>query len=182
MGAVGAIIGYFVMRDYKSKDQSIFIFFPLILLIFPLGYYSLKKFKEYTHISMSVASDLPATHRLGKSAAHDENEIEIHGESHYQDNLVKLFGAYTVDGHDESCQALLMREPSNHYDRNAIKCLINGLLVGYVNRDDAEVISSVLDKSGIKEITVGCTVRGGWKNDKEIGMYGVVVSIPKRFL
>ena len=44
--------------------------------------------------------------------------------------------------------AQLRREPSNQYDRNAIRVVIDDHSVGYVPREYAEVISPVLDRDG----------------------------------
>lgn len=39
----------------------------------------------------------------------------------------------------------LVREPNNHYDRNAVKCLSSGVMLGYVPRTDAPAVAKAMD-------------------------------------
>jgi len=106
------------------------------------------------------------------------DEIEITGESHYQDALIKLFGAYSKDGVFEHCSANLVAEPSNKYDKNAVRCEIGGLLVGYVNKDEAEDIAAHLRRQRQPSMVVNSNVKGGWNRSRsDQGPYGVTVEL-----
>lgn len=110
-------------------------------------------------------------------------EIEIAGESYYQEALVNIFGAYHQESQEIECEAKLVRDSRNSHDKNAIKCFINNLHVGFVNREDAEEIAYSMDKRNLSIFKVSATVRGGWKRGKgDQGMYGVVVNVPDEWI
>ena len=102
---------------------------------------------------------------------------EVVGESSYQKNLIAVCGPY---GQNESQQkqatAVLVPEPTNPYDKNAVAVQLSGRTVGYLSRETARSYCSNLKKRGLKNarLSVAAVVRGGWINDDgEIGMYGV---------
>lgn len=67
------------------------------------------------------------------------DSLEVVGESHYQDALRRLVGptnAYVR----LAVEAVLLAETDNQYDPNAISVWISGLHVGYLGRDEAEVL------------------------------------------
>ena len=108
----------------------------------------------------------------------DCDEVEIKGESHYQDALIKLFGSYSQDGVSECCSANLVAEPSNKYDKNAVRCEIGGLLVGYVSKDEAEDVAAYLRRQGQSSMVVNANVKGGWNRSRsDQGAYGVTVEL-----
>lgn len=59
-------------------------------------------------------------------------DFEIVGESNYQNNIA-LIGKQNPD----LITAILVPEPNNQYDTKAIRVDINGLIVGYLSKDDA---------------------------------------------
>jgi hypothetical protein len=81
--------------------------------------------------------------------------LEVVGESHYQDVLWRLVGG--DDGERVRCeiQAILVHEPTNACDGNAIQVRIEGQVVGYLSRDDADV-----DLPGLRSLTEhrGCSI------------------------
>ena len=108
----------------------------------------------------------------------DTDEVEIKGESFYQDALIALFGPYTAKGSRSECTAALVREPTNRHDKNALRCEISGHLVGYVNKDDAQTITEYMKKRKIDSLTVNASVNGGYlRTGKKPGMYGVTVEL-----
>lgn len=100
------------------------------------------------------------------------DEIELVGESKYQDNLLALFGPKQKHSIDETVSAELVAEPTNRHDPKAIKCEIGGKVVGYVPRSGAAEIHRLMVNGRVPCLA---TVRGGWKNDKSEGSYGVTV-------
>lgn len=60
--------------------------------------------------------------------------IDVVGESKFQDNLRALKGSYE---HDLKVTAILVREPSNTNDANAVRVEIGGKQVGYLTREMA---------------------------------------------
>lgn len=110
-----------------------------------------------------------------------EFECEVVGESHYQSALISITGGKTSDGHEFACEALLEREPENRKDRNAIAVSINGLRVGYLNRDHAATMTGIFKKHRLAGAYAGALIVGGWqrkarKNPE--GSFGVRLDIP----
>jgi hypothetical protein len=66
--------------------------------------------------------------------------LEVVGESHYQDNLWQLVGS---DDRSERVRvkitAVLAAEPDNPCDANAVAVWIDGLKVGHLSQDDAQL-------------------------------------------
>jgi hypothetical protein len=60
--------------------------------------------------------------------------LEVVGESHYQDTLWGIVGSDDGERVSHDTLALLMPEPDNAYDSNAVMVLIGGNLVGYLSR------------------------------------------------
>lgn len=107
-------------------------------------------------------------------------DFDIVGESRYQANLARIAGPKTEDGHDHDCMALLVPEPENPHDANAIRVDINGLTVGYISRDLAKGMARIFRKSTVVgAISADAKIVGGWyrpRNGSE-GSYGVKLDI-----
>jgi hypothetical protein len=101
------------------------------------------------------------------------------GESHYQDSLIAICGAYSRDGTEATYEGLIEREPANPHDPNAIMVKILGRKVGYLPREQAERVSEQMRGSGLSSATCSARVRGGWRtNQYDEGSYGVQLAIP----
>jgi hypothetical protein len=62
-------------------------------------------------------------------------DLEVVGESHYQENLWRLVGPHRRDERVRSAiHALLVAEDANPYDANAVAIWIEGLKVGHLSR------------------------------------------------
>ncbi|GAB3919443.1 hypothetical protein GCM10011575_30470 [Microlunatus endophyticus] len=71
------------------------------------------------------------------------------GESHYRDSLRSLFPAkLPAGGGSQSIDttAILLPEPSNKHDPNAVMVLVQGKQVGYLARDDAARYAPILNQ------------------------------------
>lgn len=82
--------------------------------------------------------------------------LHVVGESNYQDAL-----AATVDQHGRAVMAQLVAEPSNKYDRRAIRVDVGGRTVGYVPRDTTDVWHPVLASLNGQPATARAIVNGG---------------------
>jgi len=108
------------------------------------------------------------------------NTLDVVGEGHYQEALISIAGPKTKHGLNEGLDDLpvmiqLKREPTNPYDKNAVQCLIEGKLVGYIDRQDAPALQDVLrqrEKKGLKAEVPGYII-GGWKRPGSEGNYSV---------
>jgi hypothetical protein len=66
-------------------------------------------------------------------------DLEVVGEASYQDNLWRIVGGRS-SAHDRvgmEVYAVLVAEPDNTYDANAVSVWVKGLKVGYLSREDA---------------------------------------------
>ena len=87
----------------------------------------------------------PASHRIWSDTAarfgrnivfEGRHDLEIVGESNYQDALWRVVGGRTTERVRVEIRAVLATEPDNPYDSNAISVWINEDKVGYFCRED----------------------------------------------
>lgn len=109
---------------------------------------------------------------LKKTNSVNSYSYEIVGEQSYQQNLKKIAGPKKEQSKYFECMANVISEPTNKYDQNAIKVQINGLLVGYLSKKEAQRLSG-------KKInkTLPAVINGGWNDGNSEGSYGVKLAI-----
>jgi hypothetical protein len=91
-------------------------------------------------------------------------ECNLAGVSHRQEVLREL---------PKTTRAALVREPQNPHDPNAIGVYVDGRHVGYVPRDEAQWISSVMEHG---EWTYACPhMRVGWWDEKGIFTASIIL-------
>ena len=116
----------------------------------------------------------PATNVVLLGGRHD---LEVVGESQYQDALGERPAAARPSASE--VQAVLLPEPDNPYDPNAITVLIDGAKVGYLCRDDAHAYRPGLLALGARYQALialaGVVVGGGMRQDGP-GLLGVWLS------
>lgn len=64
-------------------------------------------------------------------------KLSVVGESNYQDALMRVSGAPTSGEYRHDCSALLVLEPGNPHDPNAVMVQVDGECVGYLSRHNA---------------------------------------------
>ena len=105
-----------------------------------------------------------------------DGTVEVVGESHYKRELFKLAGRRQRTAADIPIVAVLVREPDNRYDPNAVKVLVNGYHVGYLGRADAEAYAPLLDRllatDGVHGACLGRIV-GGWLRRWDDAVYDI---------
>lgn len=91
--------------------------------------------------SVRRPGDLNANlHLLGGPGWED---LEVAGESYHSKEIARLFRSWGMtDGGVTMRVATLVPEPTNRYDKNAVKVLVDGALVGYVPASDAARIKA----------------------------------------
>ena len=102
------------------------------------------------------------------------------GESHCQQSLSTICGGRTEDGHELSCVACLVPEPTNPHDRNAVMVTIDGHRVAYLPRSLAGTYLRSLRDLGIFDRAAFCQaiINGGWdRGDNDKGHFGVVLDL-----
>jgi hypothetical protein len=102
------------------------------------------------------------------------------GELHYQHALETICprteesAAYEVVAH-------LVLDFKNAHDSNAVRVEVNGMLVGYLARDDAALYRRRLFSLSPGVVTTTCRaqIRGGWdRGPRDRGHYGVWLDLP----
>jgi hypothetical protein len=111
---------------------------------------------------------------------HDGDEdLEVVGESNYQDDLWALCGGSLGDRVRCDTVAVLVPEPDNPHDANAISVRIEGKVVGYLSRQIAATyvvgLTAVMARSGAHMALRGVIVGGGHYADGP-GRLGVWLS------
>ena len=107
--------------------------------------------------------------------------FDVVGESHYQEALLSLAGAKTEQRKDLKGFATLILEDDNPYDQNAVKVMIRGKQVGYLSNKNAPIFRDQLAKTQYKDhkrIACRAQIRGGWKDYRSEGHFGVKLDIP----
>jgi len=107
--------------------------------------------------------------------------VRVVGESAFQDTLLELTGGRRhYGGVRMSVVALLVPEPDNPVDPDAIAVRIAGRTVGYLARPDAARLRPwVLDARGrFGEASAAATIVGGWEREHgEVGFFGVRLTL-----
>lgn len=98
-----------------------------------------------------------------------EYELEVVGESHYQPELWAACRGTIGDRIRHSVVAVLVPEPQNAYDANAIAVQIDGTTVGYLPRDTAAMyrpgLLKLMEQNGGYIALEGVVVGGGSYED-----------------
>ena len=101
--------------------------------------------------------------------------VNVAGESHYQEALRALTGSdgrETVRGEFE---AVLVPEPDNRFDPNAVKVEISGRHVGYLPREEAAAYGPRLKRLGDRGRRGACEAvvsgRGATSGTSNIGVF-----------
>ena len=101
---------------------------------------------------------------------------EIVGESYRRDNLLKI-----IDNHNAisigklHIDAILEPEPSNSFDKNAVKVLIEGIHVGYIPQTDSERVGTLIKRTGEGRMKVKARI--GWDKNQNTQFIGVKIAL-----
>jgi hypothetical protein len=101
----------------------------------------------------------------------------IVGESHFQPALQKIAKASRVSIEGRLCDALLVPDPKNPVDPNAVGVWIDGMQVGYLSAMEAVQYRGNLKRAGLPldVYRVGASLAGGGRK-----LYGVWIDLPDR--
>jgi len=104
------------------------------------------------------------------------HDLEIVGESNYQDALWSAVGGRTTERVRAEIRAVLAAEPDNPHDSNAISVWIDGNKVGYLCREDAAIyrpgLLALQANAGCHIALLGVVTGGGVRQDGP-GLLGV---------
>jgi hypothetical protein len=108
-------------------------------------------------------------------------QLDIVGESNYQDSLLEICGGKTSEGHRKEVEAMILLDNGNPYDSNAVAVYIDGNLVGHLSRDFAVQYRKRMEQAGALEYPAACQalIVGGWdRGDGDEGHFGVKLDLP----
>jgi len=118
------------------------------------------------------ASSVPArleTTSVSVSLLGGQDDLEVVGELAYQDVLWRLSGGTVGDRIRRHIVAVLVPEPTNPYDANAIAVQIDGQVVGYLSRATAQEylpgLQRLMSARGGYVALGGVIVGGGYYDD-----------------
>ncbi len=128
--------------------------------------------------SATTARHLEASTGSTQASLYTGNEtLEVVGESNHQEALWKIVGGRRNDRVRFEIPAVLMPEPDNRQDTNAIKVLIAGNLVGYLSRHDAAAyrpgLVRLMNDSVNGLVALNATIVGGGQRQDGLGQLGV---------
>jgi hypothetical protein len=103
-------------------------------------------------------------------------EIEVVGESHYQDALERLAGPRNEFSKFELVGVTLRCDPDNPHDRYAIRVECQGQLVGYVKRGFCGIFHPAIARRFGGALECAGVIVGGWdRGMRDRGMFGIRV-------
>jgi len=98
--------------------------------------------------------------------------FDVVGESFQRDHLVALLKKNKVIEVGEfATSAMLQLEPTNDFDPNAVKVMVDGLQVGYVPKTFSVDVTRMMNDKGVTELEVPALL--GWDNNNPMPAIGV---------
>jgi hypothetical protein len=112
--------------------------------------------------------------------------VDVVGEGFCQGTLEQIGGGKTIDGmRNRDHTALLIPEPANPYDQNAVRVVlvpstpgVSAGRIGYLSREDAVTYRPIIDRlaAGGQVMAARASLQGGWdRGPNDRGMIGVVL-------
>lgn len=83
--------------------------------------------------------------------------VEVSGVHHYKQAALEAYTRYRVDS-----EVALVRDPTNKYDKNAIKVLFGDKLVGYIDKETAGLAAKYLSD----DMPIRAKYKRGWLSNK----------------
>jgi len=101
---------------------------------------------------------------------------DVVGESFQRDHLTALIRTHNAfESGEIYSTAVLELEPTNPFDPNAVKVLVEGTQVGYIPKFDSPAVTEMVKKSGKSSYEV--PVRIGWDTNSPSPLIGVRIAL-----
>lgn len=100
--------------------------------------------------------------------------FEVVGEASYQDALEAICGGRNFYSAEHQCKALLIPEPNNPHDPNAVQVIVDRKVVGYLARAHAVEYHQHI---GMNASSCEAKIVGGWDDGKTVGHFGIKLKI-----
>ena len=105
-----------------------------------------------------------------------EYTFEVVGESFQRDHLVQLIKKHkAIEIGEIHTTDILELEPTNDFDPNAVKVLVEGLQVGYIPKSLSETATEYIKSLG--KTTLEVPARLGWDTDNPQPLIGVMLAL-----
>lgn len=107
--------------------------------------------------------------------------VDVVGESHYQDALESACGGRTEDSQRFETEVFLVPEDGNPHDKQAMRVVIEGQTVGYLDRETARSFRGQMAAIGLTGVVAKCRaiIVGGWdRGPDDRGHFGVKIDLP----
>jgi len=125
----------------------------------------------------SPSAEQPARRRIEATLYSGHETLEVVGESHYQETLWDVVGGRRSEPVRYESVALLIPDPENPYDPNAIEVRIDGLLVGHLSREDAAAyrpgLIRLMQDNATPLVALHAAIVGGGRRNGRVGYLGV---------
>ena len=119
----------------------------------------------------------PRVHKFEATLYEGDETLEVRGESHYQEALWAIVGGRRPERIRCERYAVLIPDPDNDYDADAIEVRIDGQLVGYLSQDDAgryhEGLLRLMHGSANHLVALHAMIVGGGQRPDGLGYLGV---------
>jgi hypothetical protein len=141
-----------------------------------------RKLRDALQPPTPVASGAPPSGQLTQVILRGGEEVGVVGESHYQDALTAIAGGKHPESVSIPTQAVLMPEPENPYDPDAVAVYIAGRKVGHLPRPAAKAYGPVGRRFAEQQQVGVCaaTITGGWdRGDGDTGHFGVRIDLAR---
>jgi hypothetical protein len=165
--------------------NSYFAFIPLILLLafLTLRNPSKKRVQQDRPDFVRQASDsihgpeVPVVSATNTQAPDGvDYNYDVVGESFQRDHLTALIRAHNAfESGEIYSTAVLELEPTNPFDSNAVKVVVEGTQVGYIPKFDSPAVTKMVKKSGKSVYEV--PVHIGWDTNSPSPLIGVRLAL-----
>jgi hypothetical protein len=127
--------------------------------------------------SRFVTSDPGAFVVVNQSSSDNSDyNYDVVGESFQRDHLTALIRAHSAFESGEIYSiAVLELEPTNPFDSNAVKVVVEGTQVGYIPKFDSPAVTEMVKRSGKSSYEV--PVRIGWDTNSPSPLIGVKLAL-----
>lgn len=108
-------------------------------------------------------------------------DVDVVGESHYQEALESICGGRTEDGVRLRVEASLVPEDDNPHDSKAVRVYIQDQPIGYLDRETARSFRAEMAEVGMTGVAAKCNaiIVGGWdRGGGDRGYFGVKIDLP----
>ena len=100
--------------------------------------------------------------------------FEVVGEAQYQRELEDICGGRGMYSAEHQCRAVLIPEPNNPVDPNAVQIVVDRRVVAYLSRHHAVEYQQHI---GMRASCCNAKIVGGWDDGQTVGHFGVKLKI-----